>query len=58
MVEFISEWSHDRREAIDRGFAPVYAREWWFDSRNRTRRCCVGIRMVPEGGIAEIPDLE
>lgn len=58
MVEFIHDWAHSRRDAIRRGFAPVYAKEWWFDGRNRTRRCYVGIRMVPDGGTAEKPDPE
>lgn len=53
--DFIAEWASSRRDAVNRGFAPVYAKEWWFDNNDRERLCYVGIRMVPEGAKAERP---
>lgn len=67
--EFVADFASSQIEAINRGFAPVFAREWWWEKwgkgggggegggeGGRTGRLCyVGIRMVGEGGVVVPP---
>lgn len=48
--EFVLDFSASQREAVRRGFAPVYEKEWWFDRTDRSRICYVGIRIAPDNG--------
>lgn len=48
--EFIAEYAASRKDATERGFAPGFAKEWWYDNHNRRRLCYAGIRVVPDGG--------
>lgn len=53
--EFILDFSAAHRDAVSRGFAPVFEKAWWFDRTDRSRLCYVGIRVVPDGGVAGRP---
>lgn len=48
--DFIAEFARSRRDAVERGFAPVFAKEWWFDGQGSGRICYVAMRVVEEGG--------
>ncbi|KAL6717984.1 hypothetical protein ACLMJK_004069 [Lecanora helva] len=48
--EFIADFAASQGDAVNRGFAPVFAREWWFDNEKMERLCYAGIRVVEEGG--------
>ena len=54
--EFIAEFARSHRDAVDRGFAPLFAKEWWFDNKDRHRLCYAGLRIVPEGGNVTRPN--
>ncbi len=54
--DFIEEFARSYRDAVNRGFAPVFARKWWFDNRDRRRLCYAGLRVVPDGGMAVQPE--
>ncbi|KAM0801869.1 hypothetical protein BDR22DRAFT_820193 [Usnea florida] len=54
-VEFIAEFALSQRDAVERGFAPVFAREWWWDGEDSGRVCYVGIRYVGDGGTVAPP---
>ena len=53
--EFIAEFAASRRNATARGFAPGYAKEWWYDNQNQNRLFYAAIRVVPDGGQAIRP---
>ncbi|KAF6231386.1 hypothetical protein HO173_010346 [Letharia columbiana] len=53
-LDFIAEFVASHRDAVERSFAPVFTREWWWESGNRTRLCYAGLRIV-EGGREAIP---
>lgn len=53
--EFIAEYAMSRKNATERGFAPGFAKEWWYDNQNQRRLCYAGIRVVPDGGEATRP---
>lgn len=57
--EFVAEFAASRVDAVERGFAPVFAREWWWvrngTARARERVCYVGTRVVEDGGAAVPP---
>ena len=48
--EFIAEFAESQKRAVDRGFAPLFARLWRFDNTNSQRFCYVGLRIVVKGG--------
>lgn len=58
-VAFIAEFAASRRNAAERGFAPVFAKEWWWErgarGRWRGRLCYAGLRVVEAGGVAIPP---
>ena len=54
-MEFIAEFAASKRDAVERGFAPVFAREWWWDGEDRGRACYVGLRYVGDGGAVAPP---
>lgn len=54
-LSFMEEYWQSKRDAINRGFAPVYAREWWWDSVDRSISCYAGMRIVGEGGVVVPP---
>jgi len=53
--DFIAEFSRSRRDATNRGFAPGYTKEWWFNNQDQKRLCYARIRVVPDGGKAVRP---
>ncbi len=53
--EFIADFAASRRDATARGFAPGYAKEWWYDNKNQQRLCYAAISVVPDGGQAIPP---
>lgn len=55
---FLEEYYWGKRDAMKRGFAPVYAREWFFNRTDRSRLCYAGMRVVNEGGTAVPPTHE
>ena len=54
-VEFIAEFAASKRDAVERGFAPVFAKEWWWDGEDSGRACYVGLRYVGDGGVVAPP---
>lgn len=48
--EFLEGFARSHIDAVNRGFAPIFAREWWFDSQDRGRFCYAGLRIVSRGG--------
>ncbi|KAI4249938.1 MAG: hypothetical protein L6R42_008854 [Xanthoria sp. 1 TBL-2021] len=55
-VRFLEEYFESRRDAVERGFASVYAREWWWEKGERKRLCFAGMRVVGEGGVVVRPE--
>ena len=47
--QFVDEYFRSKRDAVDRGFAPVYAKEWYWDKKDRSRFCYAGMRVADEG---------
>ena len=54
-MEFIAEFAASKRDAVERGFAPVFTREWWWDGVDSGRACYVGLRYVGDGGAVAPP---
>ena len=54
-MTFVAEFAISRRDAVDRGFAEVFAKEWWWNGEDRERVCYVGVRYVGEGGTVVAP---
>ena len=54
-LDFIAEFAASRRDAVERGFAPAFEREWWWEKEGKRRICYVGMRVVGEGGVAIPP---
>lgn len=56
-LEFVSEFAASQRDAVERGFAPLFVREWWWDRRvaGRGRLCYAGMRVVEDGGVVIPP---
>ena len=58
-MDFIAEFAASRRDAVERGFAPAFAKEWWSErgarGMRRGRLCYVGLRIVGAGGVAIPP---
>ncbi|KAL8735416.1 MAG: hypothetical protein Q9166_000962 [cf. Caloplaca sp. 2 TL-2023] len=54
---FLEEYYGSKRDAVKRGFAPVYAREWFWDKADVGRQCYAGMRIVEKGRDAVPPDL-
>ena len=47
--EWIEEMLISKRDAVNRGFAPAYSNEWWFNNTNHRRLCYAGFRIIPKG---------
>ncbi|KAL8915369.1 MAG: hypothetical protein Q9171_000239 [Xanthocarpia ochracea] len=45
---FLEEYFDSKRDALSRGFAPAYAREWFWDRTDRNRRCYAGMRVADD----------
>ena len=54
-LEFVAEFAASHLDAVERGFAPAFAREWWWDRVGSGRVCYAGIRVVEGGGVAVPP---
>lgn len=58
-MDFIAEFAASHRDAVERGFAPVFAKEWWWQrggtGRGRGRLCYAGMRVVEGVGVAVPP---
>ena len=61
--EFIAEMALSGRDAVERGFMPFFAKQWWW-LKNGTeadpdsgRLCYVGIRVVENGRVVVPPEL-
>ncbi|KAI4092274.1 MAG: hypothetical protein LQ344_003518 [Seirophora lacunosa] len=46
---FLLEYFKSKRDAVARGFMPMYEKEWLFNSTNRRTYCYVGMRVGEEG---------
>ncbi|KAI4230664.1 MAG: hypothetical protein LQ349_006113 [Xanthoria aureola] len=56
-IEFLEKYFQSRRDAIERGFASVYSKEWWSErGEGNTRLCFAGMRVVGEGGVVVPPE--
>ncbi|KAI4225388.1 MAG: hypothetical protein L6R36_003930 [Xanthoria steineri] len=56
-IEFLEKYFQSRRDAIERGFASVYSKEWWSErGKGNTRLCFAGMRVVGEGGVVVPPE--
>ena len=55
-LEFVAEFAASHLDAVERGFAPAFAREWWWDRTGSGKVCYAGIRVV-EGGRVAVPPL-
>ncbi len=53
--EFVREFAVSHRDAVERGFAPLFQREWWWGGNKTGRVCYAGMRVVEEGGVAVPP---
>ncbi|KAL8846419.1 MAG: hypothetical protein Q9221_008501 [Calogaya cf. arnoldii] len=56
-IEFVEEYIRSKQAAVERGFAEVYAREWWFAKGDDSRRCYAGMRVAREGEEIVPPEL-
>ena len=58
-TRFIEEYFESKRDAVERGFASVYEKAWWWEKvdgeRGRERVCFAGMRIVKEGGVIVPP---
>ena len=58
-ARFIEEYFESKRDAVERGFASVYEKAWWWEKvdgeRGRERVCFAGMRIVKEGGVIVPP---
>lgn len=60
-LDFIAEFAASHRDAVERGFAPGFTREWWWErsadgnGNGRGRLCYAGLRIVEGGGVAVPP---
>ncbi|KAL8646965.1 MAG: hypothetical protein Q9226_006629, partial [Calogaya cf. arnoldii] len=61
--EFLKEYYERNRDAVERGFLPVFEREWVFNRTDRGRYCFAGMRIAEEGayglvhaGAASLPN--
>ncbi|KAI4224873.1 MAG: hypothetical protein L6R36_004354 [Xanthoria steineri] len=56
---FVEEYFESKRGAVERGFASVYEKAWWWEKvdgeRGRERVCFAGMRVVKEGGVVVPP---
>ncbi|KAI4264727.1 MAG: hypothetical protein L6R42_000187 [Xanthoria sp. 1 TBL-2021] len=52
--EFLKEYYESKRDAVERGFLPVYKREWVFNRTDRGRYGFAGMR-IAEQGVDVIP---
>lgn len=56
-IEFLEKYFQSRRDAIERGFASVYSKEWWSErGEGNTRLCFAGMRIVGEGVVVVPPE--
>ena len=56
-IEFLENYFQSRRDAIERGFASVYSKEWWSERGEGNKRLCyAGMRVVGEGGVVVPPE--
>ena len=53
--EFIAEFVASQMDAVNRGFAASFEREYWSENGDRTRLCYVGFRVLREGEMAIPP---
>ena len=56
-MEFLAEFAASHLEAVERGFAPFFVREWWWERGGVKggRVCYAGLRVVQGGGVAVPP---
>lgn len=58
-TRFIEEYFESKRDAVERGFASVYEKAWWWEKvdgeSGRERVCFAGMRIVKEGGVIVPP---
>lgn len=47
--EFVEDYTKSKLDAVNRGFAEVYAKEWYFSTSDRKRICYAGMRLAREG---------
>ena len=47
--ESIRDYYTHKRDAVDRGFAPGYEKQWYFINEDRNRRCYVAMRIADVG---------
>lgn len=55
--QFLKEYYESKRDAVGRGFMPVYEREWVFNRTDRGRYCFAGMRVREEGVYVIPPDV-
>ena len=53
---FIEEYTKSKLDAVNRGFAPLFAKEWWFMKSDKTRYCYAGMRIGREDEIIVPPN--
>lgn len=53
---FIEEYTKSKLDAVNRGFAPLFAKEWWFMKSDKTRYCYAGMRIGRDGEIIVPPN--
>lgn len=53
---FLEEYFQSKRDAVERGFLPMYEREWAFNRTDRGRYCFAGMRIAEEGEDVVPPD--
>ncbi|KAL8992627.1 MAG: hypothetical protein Q9169_006948 [Polycauliona sp. 2 TL-2023] len=58
-TQFIEEYFESKRDAVERGFASVYEKSWWWekvdDDSERERVCYAGMRVVQKGMVVVPP---
>lgn len=47
--EYLEEYFRSKQSAVGRGFAEVYAKEWFFANEDNSRHCYAGMRAAREG---------
>lgn len=53
---FIEEYTKSKLDAVNRGFAPLFAKEWWFMKSDKTRYCYAGMRIGRDDEIIVPPN--
>ena len=53
---FMEEYTKSKLDAVNRGFAPLFAKEWWLMKSDKKRYCYAGMRIGRDDEIIVPPN--